>query len=92
METFFKTIKQTLKIQTLFGTSRKDSLIQVWTAVIAILLIQYLMQKAKHEWHLANLVGFLRLNLFVKIDLCECAYNLVIKYKTEENLTLRLRV
>jgi hypothetical protein len=25
--------------------------------------------KAKYKWHLSNLVAFIRLNLFVKIDL-----------------------
>lgn len=69
VETFFKTIKQTLKIKTFLGTSENAVLVQVWTAMIAILLIRYLKARAKHRWHLSNLVGFLRLNLFVKIDL-----------------------
>lgn len=75
IETFFKTIKQTLKIKTFLGTSENAVLIQVWTAMIAILLVRYLKNKAKHAWHLSNLVGFLRLNLFVKIDLWDWVNN-----------------
>jgi hypothetical protein len=69
IESFFKDIKQALKIKTFIGTSPNAVLIQVWTAMIAILLLKYLKNKAKYEWHLSNLVGFLRINLFVKISL-----------------------
>ncbi len=69
IETFFKAIKQTLKIKTFIGTSPNAVLIQVWTAMITILLLKYLQNRAKYDWHLSNLVGFLRINLFVKINL-----------------------
>jgi hypothetical protein len=36
---------------------------------IAIMLLKYLKNKANHKWHLSNLITFLRINLFVKIDL-----------------------
>jgi len=71
IEVFFKHIKQVLKIKTFVGTSPNAVLIQVWTAMIAILLLKYLQAKAKFNWHLSNLVSFLRLNMFVKIDLWE---------------------
>ena len=44
-------------------------LIQIWTALITILLLKILQKEAKHPWHLSNLIAFIRLNLFVKIDL-----------------------
>jgi hypothetical protein len=69
IETFFKHVKQVLKIKTFIGTSPNAVLIQVWTAMIAILLLKYLQNKAQYGWHLSNLVGFLRINLFVKINL-----------------------
>lgn len=69
IEVFFKQIKQVLKIKTFVGTSANAVLIQVWTAMIAILLLKYLQRKATYNWHLSNIVGFLRVNLFVKIDL-----------------------
>lgn len=75
IETFFKTIKQTLKIKTFLGTSKNAVLIQVWTAMIAILLIRYLKKKSTYKWHLSTLVGFLRLYLFAKIDLWKSVNN-----------------
>lgn len=44
-------------------------MIQIWTALITILILKVLRQNAKFNWHLSNLVAFIRLNLFVKIDL-----------------------
>ncbi|MFQ6609081.1 MAG: IS4 family transposase [Fidelibacterota bacterium] len=69
IEIFFKTLKQLLKIKTFVGTSENAVLIQIWTALITILLLKYLKQLAKYDWCLSNLVAFLRMNLFVKIDL-----------------------
>lgn len=44
-------------------------MIQVWTAMITILMLKFLKEIAKYSWHLSNLVSFLRLKLFVKISL-----------------------
>jgi hypothetical protein len=71
IETFFKHIKQALKIKTFVGTSPNAVLIQIWTAMITILLLKYLKNKATYGWHLSNLVGFLRICLFAKINLWE---------------------
>ena len=69
IESFFKDIKQHLKIKSSVGTSRNAVLTQIWTALITILLLKALQKQAKHKWHLSNLVAFIRINLFVKIDL-----------------------
>jgi len=69
IESFFKEIKTHLKIKSFIGTSINAVLIQIWTALITILLLKTLQKQAKHAWHLSNLVSFIRLNLFVKIDL-----------------------
>lgn len=71
IEVFFKQLKQLLRIKTFIGTSENAVRIQIWTAMIAMLLLKYLKQKAKHKWFLSNLTSFLRLNLFVKINLWE---------------------
>jgi len=42
IETFFKNIKQLLKIKTFLGTSSNAVLIQIWTAMITILMLKYL--------------------------------------------------
>jgi len=71
IETFFRTVKQNLKIKSFIGTSENAVLIQIWSALITILLLSVLKTKALYKWHMSNMVGFIRLNLFVKIDLFE---------------------
>jgi hypothetical protein len=44
-------------------------MIQIWTALITILVLKYLKALSEFGWRLSNLVAFIRLNLFVKIDL-----------------------
>ena len=44
-------------------------LIQIWTALISILILKYLKARAKYDWCLSNLVGLIRMTLFAKIDL-----------------------
>jgi hypothetical protein len=69
VEIFFREIKQLLHIKSFIGTSENAVLIQIWTALITILILKVLKAMAKFNWHLSNLVAFIRLNLFVKIDL-----------------------
>lgn len=69
IEIFFKMIKQLLRIKSFVGTSENAVCTQIWTAMIAILLLQFIKTKAMYQWHMSNLVSFLRLNLFNKIDL-----------------------
>lgn len=69
VEIFFRDIKQLLHIKSFIGTSQNAVMIQIWTALITILILKALKAMAKFNWHLSNLVAFIRLNLFVKIDL-----------------------
>ena len=69
VEIFFRDIKQLLHIKSFIGTSRNAVMIQIWTALITILMLKILKAMAKFNWHLSNLVAFIRLNLFVKINL-----------------------
>jgi hypothetical protein len=69
VEIFFRDIKQQLHIKSFIGTSHNAVMIQIWTALITILILKALKQQAKHAWYLSNLVAFIRLNLFVKVDL-----------------------
>ena len=57
IELFFKALKQNLKIKTFVGTSANAVKIQVWTALIAILILRYLQLKSKFAWSLSNLVA-----------------------------------
>lgn len=69
VEIFFREIKQLLHIKSFIGTSQNAVMIQIWTALITILVLKALKAMAKFNWHLSNLVAFIRLNLFVKINL-----------------------
>ena len=71
IEIFFKTLKQNLKVKTFVGTSENALLIQIWTALIAILLVKFLKAKSRFGWSLSNLVAFLRWNIFTYRDLRE---------------------
>lgn len=64
IELFFKALKQNLKVKTFVGTSENALYIQIWTALIAMLLIKYLQFMSRIAWSLSNLVAFLRWNLF----------------------------
>ena len=78
VEVFFKHIKQLFSVKTFVGTSENAVRIQMWCSMIAVLLLNHLKSKAKYSWNLSNLVSFLRLNLFVKINLWEWVDNPVI--------------
>lgn len=69
VEVFFKHLKQLFRVKTFVGTSPNAVRIQMWCSMIAIMLIKYLKAKADYKWHMSNLITFLRINLFVKIDL-----------------------
>jgi hypothetical protein len=69
IESFFKTIKQNLRIKSFVGTSKNAVLIQIWTALIALLLLKFLENKAETKWSLSNLIAVLRINLISYIDL-----------------------
>ena len=65
VELFFKALKQTLRIKTFVGTGSNAVRTQVWTALIAMLLLRYLQLRAKFGWSLSNLAALLRQQLFV---------------------------
>ncbi|HIX54661.1 MAG TPA: IS4 family transposase [Candidatus Sphingobacterium stercoripullorum] len=69
VEIFFREIKQLLHIKSFIGTSENAVMIQIWTALITILILKALKAMAKYPWYLSNLVAFIRLILFVKIEL-----------------------
>lgn len=69
VELFFKAIKQNLKIKTFLGTSANAVHTQIWTALIAMLVLRYLQLKSSFGWSLSNLAALLRHQLFVYRDL-----------------------
>lgn len=69
IEVFFRALKQNLRIKTFVGTTANALQIQIWTALIAMLVLKYLQLRASFGWSLSNLVALLRQQLFVYRDL-----------------------
>ena len=69
IELFFKALKQNLKVKTFVGTSENALRIQIWTALIALLLIKWMKHQSKSGWCLSLMAAALRWNLFVYRDL-----------------------
>jgi IS4 transposase len=59
IELFFKALKQNLKIKTFVGTSANAVKIQIWTALIAMLILRFLQLRSHYGWSLSNLVALL---------------------------------
>jgi hypothetical protein len=71
IELFFKLLKQQLKIKTFVGTSANAVRIQIWTALIAVLVVRYLQFRSHFRWAVSNLVALLRWSLFTYRNLWE---------------------
>lgn len=69
IEVFFKTLKQNLKVKTFVGTTENALLIQIWAALIALLLLRWLHYLCKRNWSFSNLAALLTMNLFIYRDL-----------------------
>ena len=69
IEIFFRNLKQNFHIKSFVGTSSNAEEIQIWTALITILLFAVLKRQATYKWHFSNLVASLRLNTFMKMNL-----------------------
>jgi IS4 transposase len=69
IELLFKALKQNLKIKTFVGTSANALHTQVWTALIALLVLKYLQPRSTFGWSLSNLVALPRMQLFTHRDL-----------------------
>ncbi len=69
IESFFKSLKQLLRVKTFVGTSANALKTQIWTALISMLLLKYLQLRSRFGWSLSNLCALLRQQLFVYRDL-----------------------
>ncbi|MDR2197956.1 MAG: IS4 family transposase [Deltaproteobacteria bacterium] len=65
VELFFKCIKQDLVIKSFLGVSENAVRIQLYTAMLAILIVKYLqILPEKISWNFSNLIHLLRINWF----------------------------
>jgi hypothetical protein len=75
IELFFKALKQNLKIKTFIGTTENALRIQIWTALLALVLLKWLHYLSRASWSFSNLASLLRLNLFTYRDLTDWLNN-----------------
>ena len=64
IELFFKALKQNLKVKTFIGTSENALRIQIWTALVSMLVLKWLHHLSRAPWSFSNMATMLRLNLF----------------------------
>jgi len=78
IETFFKWIKQNLKIKSFLGTSKNAVLTQIWAALIYYLLLSFIkfQTKCRHSLHeLTRIVGELLLDSIYLIEILTIPFN-----------------
>jgi hypothetical protein len=69
IELFFKALKQNLVLRSFVGVNENAIRVQIWTALIALLLLKWLHYMSACRWSLGNLAATLRLNLFTYREL-----------------------
>lgn len=71
IENFFKALKQNLHIRTFVGTSENAVQIQIWTALISMLLLKMLEIRSRAGWSLSHMAAMFRICLMNHTDLAE---------------------
>jgi hypothetical protein len=71
IETFFRWIKQNLKIKTFFGRSKNAVMLQIWAAMIYYLLLSWLKFQTKIAWEILELSRRIKSTLFENLSLLD---------------------
>ena len=69
LELLLKALKQHLRIKTFVGTNEHAGQIQIWIALLAMLLLKFLQLQSTWPWSLSTLAALLRFNLLTYRDL-----------------------
>ena len=69
IELLFKRLKQNMPLQYFLGDNQNAIKIQVWSALIADLLLQVVRSQIKRKWAFSNIVSLIRLHLFNYLNL-----------------------
>ena len=87
IETFFKWIKQNLKIKSFLGTSKNAVMTQIWAAMIYYLLLSFIkfQTKCRHSLHeLTRIIGELLLDNVHLIEIIGVTLNSYAKVKRKQ--------
>lgn len=71
IELFFKWIKQHLKIKSFLGTSENAVMTQIWTAMIAYLLLAFIKFQTKYSYSLLGFSRMIQAALFDRVAILE---------------------
>jgi len=85
IELFFKWIKQHLRINTFYGTSRNAVYCQIWIAICMYLMVAILKKRLKLEHSLYTLLQIFSLTLFEKVTINELFTNSIYKPISSDN-------
>jgi putative transposase len=69
IESFFKCLKQNMKVTSFMGTSFNAVKTQLWISLICLMLMAYLKFLCAQGWALSNFLSVIRLNLMTHADL-----------------------
>lgn len=69
IELLFKRLKQNMPLQYFLGDNQNAIRIQIWSALIADLLLQVVRRQVKRKWAFSNIVSLIRLHLFNYLNL-----------------------
>jgi hypothetical protein len=87
IETFFKWVKQNLKIKSFLGTSKNAVMTQIWAAMIYYLLLSFIkfQTKCRHSLHeLTRIVGELLLDNVHLIEIIGVSFNSYTRVKQKD--------
>lgn len=88
IETFFKEIKQTLKLSDFLGYSQNAVEWQIWTGLITYVLLRYAMYLSEWKEGFKRVFTLVRGAMWVKIDLIE----LLVKYGTARGKKMKIPI
>jgi hypothetical protein len=63
VESFFRMIKQNMRIKSFLGTTENAVRIQIWSALTAVLVLRYLKSTSTETWSLTGMLYLLRQNI-----------------------------
>ena len=85
IETFFRWIKQHLRIKSFFGTSENAVKVQIWTAIATYLLVAIMKKDFKLEQSLYTILQVLSVSLFEKMPILEAFSKNYLLAQDEQN-------
>lgn len=85
IELFFKWIKQHLKIKTFWGTSENAVKTQIWTAIIAYLLVAIARKRLGSQQNMYEILQILSVSIFDKVPLNQLLSENGIQNQSKEN-------